>query len=47
MGQFLRPVVRANLAAWPLAYIALNAYLVGFDQRAGRYAGLLPGWPRP
>ena len=33
MGQFLRPVVLANLAAWPLAYIALNAYLVGFDQR--------------
>jgi putative ABC transport system permease protein len=33
MGQFLRPVVLANLAAWPLAYVALNAYLVGFDQR--------------
>jgi putative ABC transport system permease protein len=33
MGQFLRPVVLANLAAWPLAYIALRAYLVGFDQR--------------
>jgi putative ABC transport system permease protein len=33
MGQFLRPVVLANLAAWPLAYIALNAYLLGFDQR--------------
>jgi putative ABC transport system permease protein len=33
MGQFLRPVVLANLAAWPLAYFALNAYLLGFDQR--------------
>ena len=33
MGQFLRPVVLANLAAWPLAYVALRAYLVGFDQR--------------
>jgi putative ABC transport system permease protein len=33
MGQFLRPVVLANLAAWPFAYIALRAYLVGFDQR--------------
>jgi putative ABC transport system permease protein len=33
MGQFLRPVVLANLAAWPLAYITLRAYLVGFDQR--------------
>jgi putative ABC transport system permease protein len=33
MGQFLRPVVLANLAAWPLAYIALRAYLLGFDQR--------------
>ena len=33
MGQFLRPVVLANLAAWPLAYVVLNAYLVGFDQR--------------
>ena len=33
MGQFLRPVVLANLAAWPLAYVALRAYLAGFDQR--------------
>jgi putative ABC transport system permease protein len=33
MGQFLRPVVLANLAAWPLAYLALRAYLTGFDQR--------------
>jgi putative ABC transport system permease protein len=40
MGQFLRPVVLANLAAWPLAYIALRAYLVGFDQRVA----LTPGY---
>jgi putative ABC transport system permease protein len=33
LGQFLRPVVLANLAAWPLAYVALRAYLVDFDQR--------------
>lgn len=33
MGQFLRPVMLANLAAWPLAYLALRAYLLGFDQR--------------
>jgi putative ABC transport system permease protein len=33
MGQFLRPVVLANLVAWPLAYVALRTYLVGFDQR--------------
>jgi putative ABC transport system permease protein len=33
IGQFLRPVVLANLLAWPLAYLALRTYLAGFDQR--------------
>jgi putative ABC transport system permease protein len=33
IGQFLRPVLIANLAAWPLAYLAMRAYLAGFDQR--------------
>jgi putative ABC transport system permease protein len=35
IGQFLRPVLVANLAAWPLAYLAMHAYLAGFDQRIG------------
>jgi putative ABC transport system permease protein len=33
IGQFLRPVVLANLLGWPLAYLALRTYLAGFDQR--------------
>ncbi|THD61347.1 ABC transporter permease [Phenylobacterium sp.] len=33
IGQFLRPVVLANLLAWPLAFLALRTYLAGFDQR--------------
>ncbi|THD61346.1 ABC transporter permease [Phenylobacterium sp.] len=33
IGQFLRPVVLANLLAWPLAYLAVRTYLAGFDQR--------------
>ncbi len=33
IGQFLRPVALANLIAWPLAYLAMRAYLAGFDQR--------------
>jgi putative ABC transport system permease protein len=33
IGQFLRPVLLANLIAWPLAYLAMRAYLAGFDQR--------------
>jgi len=33
VGQFLRPVVIANLFAWPLAWWAMNGYLSGFDQR--------------
>jgi putative ABC transport system permease protein len=33
VGQFLRPVVIANLFAWPLAWWAMTNWLSGFDQR--------------
>jgi putative ABC transport system permease protein len=33
IAQFLRPVLIANLIAWPLAYLAMRHYLAGFDQR--------------
>ncbi|QCB43276.1 ABC transporter permease [Sphingomonas sp. PAMC26645] len=33
VGQFLRPVLLANLLAWPLAYVAMRAWLAGFDDR--------------
>jgi putative ABC transport system permease protein len=33
VGQFLRPVLLANLIAWPLAWLAMRAWLAGFDQR--------------
>jgi putative ABC transport system permease protein len=33
VGQLLRPVVLANLLAWPLAYLAMRSWLNGFDQR--------------
>jgi putative ABC transport system permease protein len=35
VGQFLRPVLLANLIAWPLAYLAMRSWLSGFDQRIG------------
>jgi len=35
VGQFLRPVLLANLIAWPLAYLAMQNWLSGFDQRIG------------
>ena len=35
VGQFLRPVLLANLVAWPLAFLAMRAWLSGFDQRIG------------
>jgi putative ABC transport system permease protein len=31
--QFLRPVVLANLLAWPLAFVLMRAWLNGFDQQ--------------
>lgn len=33
VGQFLRPVLLANLVAWPLAYGAMRTWLAGFDDR--------------
>ena len=33
IGQFLRPVILANLIAWPLAYVAMQRWLGGFDDR--------------
>ena len=33
VGQFLRPVLLANLVAWPLAFIAMRSWLAGFDDR--------------
>ncbi|MBB4611094.1 ABC transporter permease [Sphingomonas yabuuchiae] len=33
VGQFLRPVLMANLVAWPLAYVAMRTWLAGFDDR--------------
>ena len=33
IGQLLRPVLIANLIAWPLACWAMQAWLSGFDQR--------------
>ena len=33
VGQFLRPVLIANLLAWPLAFFAMRAWLGGFDDR--------------
>jgi putative ABC transport system permease protein len=33
VGQFLRPVLIANVVAWPLAYVAMRTWLAGFDDR--------------
>ena len=33
IGQFMRPVLLANLVAWPLAYVAMRRWLGGFDDR--------------
>ena len=33
VAQFLRPVLIANLVAWPLAYVAMRTWLAGFDDR--------------
>lgn len=33
VGQFLRPVLIANVVAWPLAFVAMSAWLAGFDDR--------------
>jgi putative ABC transport system permease protein len=33
VGQFVRPVLLANLIAWPIAWIVARSWLAGFDQR--------------
>lgn len=33
VGQFLKPVLIANLIAWPLAYLAMSRWLAGFSDR--------------
>ncbi len=33
VGQFLRPVLIANLIAWPLAFVAMRTWLAGFEDR--------------
>lgn len=33
IGQFLRPVLIANLLAWPLAFVAMRKWLSSFDDR--------------
>jgi putative ABC transport system permease protein len=33
IGEFLKPVLWANLIAWPLGFFAMRAWLAGFDQR--------------
>ncbi|MGP7795151.1 ABC transporter permease [Sphingomonas sp. CLY1604] len=33
VGQFLRPVLIANLFAWPLAWVAMRTWLAGFGDR--------------
>ena len=33
IGQFMRPVLLANLISWPLAYVVLQRWLAGFDDR--------------
>ena len=35
IGQFLRPVVIANLIAWPVAFMLMREWLNGFDQHIG------------
>jgi len=35
VGQFLRPVLLANLIAWPLAFFAMRGWLSSFDQKIG------------
>ncbi len=33
VGQFLRPVLIANIIAWPVAFVAMQNWLDGFDDR--------------
>ena len=33
VGQFVRPVLIANLIAWPISWMLMRGWLAGFDQR--------------
>ena len=33
LGRFMRPVVAANIVAWPIAFVAMRRWLTGFDDR--------------
>lgn len=33
IGQFLRPVLLANLIAWPIAFVVMRRWLAFFDDR--------------
>ena len=33
IAEFLRPVLWANLIAWPVAWLVMRSWLMGFDQR--------------
>jgi len=35
IGQFLRPVLVANLVAWPMAFLTMRSWLSSFDERIG------------
>jgi putative ABC transport system permease protein len=35
VGEFLRPVLLANLIGWPLAFVATRTWLAGFDDPVG------------
>jgi putative ABC transport system permease protein len=43
IGEFLRPVLWANLIAWPLAWFAMRSWLAGFDQRIDLNPGYFLG----
>jgi putative ABC transport system permease protein len=43
VGQFLRPVLLANLVAWPLSWLAMRGWLAGFDERIALSPGYFLG----
>jgi predicted lysophospholipase L1 biosynthesis ABC-type transport system permease subunit len=44
VGQFLRPVLIANVIAWPLAWVAMRQWLAGFSDRIALAAVLRRGF---
>ncbi len=41
--QFLKPVLLANVIAWPIAWLAMSYWLSGFDDRIGLSPGYFVG----